>query len=88
MIAGTNWIRLELDSISWKEQNRRIEVLEHNPVDWIRTSSRLDSEAETPKIQIKKNPVDWMVIQATGLIVQNQTETPEFKNSRIQSTRW
>jgi hypothetical protein len=26
---------LELDSISWKEQKRRIEVLEHNPIDWI-----------------------------------------------------
>ena len=60
-----------------KEKNRDVGV----------QSSRLDSKAETPKIQIKKDLVDWMVIQATGLIV-NQAETPEFKNLRIQSTGW
>ena len=32
------------------------------------------------KIQINKDPVDWMVIQPTGLIVQNQVETPNFEN--------
>jgi hypothetical protein len=30
-------------------------------------------------MQILKDPVDWTVIQATGLIVQNQA-----KNSRLQ----
>jgi hypothetical protein len=82
--------RYKLDQIgvryaSWKEQKRRKEVLNHNPADWIGTSSRLDwlqssrldSKAETPKLKLK-NPVDWMVIQATGLIVQNQAETPDF----------
>jgi hypothetical protein len=32
------------------------------------------------RIQIKKDPVDWMVVQPTGLIVQNQAETPDFEN--------
>ena len=52
MIAGTSWIRFELDSISWKEQKRRTEVLEHNPIDWIGTSNRLDW-----------NPADWILKQ-------------------------
>jgi hypothetical protein len=88
---------------SWKELKRRKKVLNHNPADWIGTSSRLHSKAKTPKLKIEgssrldgdpsdwincpesgrnsrlqflKNPVDWMVIQATRLINQNQAESP------------
>ena len=66
MIVGTSWIRLELDITSWNEQKRRKEMLNHNPADWIGTSSRLDSKAETPKLKIEESsrldgdPGDWI----------------------------
>jgi hypothetical protein len=27
--------QIGVDNTSWKEQKKRIEVLEHNPIDWI-----------------------------------------------------
>jgi hypothetical protein len=39
---------LEQVGASWKEKKRRKEMLNHNPTDWIGTSSKLNSKAETP----------------------------------------
>ena len=86
-------------------------MLEHNLVDWIGTSIRLDwnpacwiprqklqnsnqegsnrldddlgdwinclESGRNSRLQEFKNPVDCMVIQATGLINPNQAESPE-----------
>ena len=46
---------MELDITSWKEQKRRKEVLNHNPVDWIGTSSRLDSKVKTLELKIEES---------------------------------
>ena len=51
-------------------------MLNHNPVDWIETSSRLDSKVETPKLKIEESsrldgdPSDW--IRATPVLKKAQ----------------
>uniref|UniRef100_A0A2N9EFX0 Retrotransposon gag domain-containing protein n=1 Tax=Fagus sylvatica TaxID=28930 RepID=A0A2N9EFX0_FAGSY len=88
---GTSWIRLEQVGTSWKEQKRRKEVL-NGP-----QSSRLDWDIQQTG---HGDPGDWITIvqnhsrnsrasmnsriQATGIINQNQAESPGGILMKIQ----
>ena len=54
----------------------RLQVTDDDPGDQINC---LES-GRNSRLQEFKNPVDWMVIQTTGLIVQNQVETLDFNS--------
>jgi hypothetical protein len=87
---------MEQVGTSWKEQKRRKEVLDHNPVDWIGTSSRLHGDSgdwincseayRNSRLQEFENPIDWMVIQAIELINPNLAESLGSILMKIQST--
>jgi hypothetical protein len=47
--------------------------LDGDPSDWIINCS---NSSRNSRLQILKNPVDWMMIQAIGLINRNQAESP------------
>jgi hypothetical protein len=59
------------------------------PADWIGEHPRIQTglfSGRNSRLQELKNPVDWMVIQATGLINPNQAESPRGILMKIQST--
>jgi hypothetical protein len=56
--------------------------LDGDPGDWI----NCPESGRNSRLQEFKNPVDWMVIQATGLINPNQAESPGGILMKIQST--
>ena len=61
-------------------------MIKHNSSDWIGTSKRLDEAPSDCTFrrelqnsnQEGSSRLDW--IQVTGLIVQNQAETPDLEN--------
>ena len=59
--------RRELQNSNQEGSNR----LDDDPGDWI----NCPESGKSSKLQEFKNPVDWMVIQATGLINPNQAES-------------
>ena len=56
--------------------------LDDDPSDWINCSEL----GRNSRLQFLKNPVDWMVIQATGLINPNQAESPGGILMKIELT--
>jgi hypothetical protein len=60
-----------------KESSR----LDGDPGDWI----NCPESGRNSRLQFLKNPVNWMVIQATGLINPNQAESPGGISMKIQS---
>jgi hypothetical protein len=60
--------RWELQNSNHKEYNQ----LDGDPGDWINYSD----SGRNSRLQFLKNPVNWIVIQATGLINRNQAESP------------
>ena len=70
--------------------SRRLDWIIQAPRPWSRRLSLLQSthiSSRNSRIQILKNSSDLIVIQATGLIRQNQAETPWWFLMRIQAPR-
>jgi hypothetical protein len=73
---------------SWLEtlelKNEESSRLDGDPSDWINCPEL----GRNSRLQEFKNPVDWMMIHATGLINPNQAESPRGILMKIQSTGW
>ena len=74
-----NWILRQKLQNSNKEGSSR---LDDDPGNWI----NCPESVKNSRIQINKDPVDWMVIQATGLINPNRAKSPWGILMKIQST--
>ena len=78
---------LESSRLDFKAETPKLKIeessrLDGDPGDWINCSE----SGRNSRLQFLKNLVNWIVIQATGLINPNQEESPRGISMKIQST--